>query len=247
MPLPFAKRDARGFCIDFNWTQEESSSYNECKFNHQGDSMRNIMLLLALSTLMISCKEISGSLEVTQNFQAKVDNKCGWDPFGNCAPTKEVMVAAGNYKAVVDFSSKEQIKMQIKANKVTETILLKRPANFEFPTNGDFQLSASEIDQDFDVHGDVQTQVVESPTRKEVESCTYTRSEYVCYPSGPNGQPTCSYQPRQVWGYRHVEYFLKTTVRDLSAQILNQQAMMAHFVGHREDSEKIYLYQGFCR
>lgn len=209
--------------------------------------MKNLFLLLALSTLMISCKEISGNLQVTQNFQAKVDNKCGWDPFGNCQPTKEVTVATGNYNTTIDFSSKDLIKMQIKANKVNETILLKRPANFEFPTNGEFQLAANEIDQDFNIHGQVQTQVLESPTRREFESCTYTRNEYVCYPAGPNGQPVCSYQPRQVWGYRPVEYYVKTTVRDLSAHIMDQQSAMAHFTGHREDAERIYLYQGICR
>lgn len=208
--------------------------------------MKKFFLLCALSSLIISCKEISGSLEVVQDFEAKVENNCGWDPFGNCEPTKKVKIVPGNYKSTVNFSSKEIIKMEVKANKVKETIVLKRPNNFEFPANGDFHLGANEIGQNFDVHGSMQTQVFESPTRREHESCTYTRNEYVCYP-GQNGQPVCSYQPRQVWGYRLVEYYLKTTVRDLLAHIMEADQSKAHFTGHREDSEKIYLYQGICR
>lgn len=208
--------------------------------------MKKLILISGVLLFFTACKEISGEFKVQKSFTAVAENNCGWDPFGSCEPTKQVTIQPGNYRSKINFSSKKNIKIEIKANKVTETILLDRPDNFEFPTNGNFHLTAQEIKQNFSVHGSVQTNVFDSERRREHESCTYTVNEYVCYPR-PSGKPECGYQPRQVWGYRSVEYYLKTTSRDLIAQLVNEKESLADFDGHREDVEKIYVYQGICR
>jgi hypothetical protein len=208
--------------------------------------MKKMLLLVSMFFVLVSCKEISGSLTVDQAFDAVVVKSCGWDPFGSCEPTKTIAIQPGNYKSKIDFSSKNNIKLELKANKVTETILLKRPANFEFPVNGQFHLAASQIGQSFDVHGDVMTTVTTTERRRGYESCTYTVNEYVCYPDS-NGHTQCGYQPRQVWGNRPVEYYLESTDRVLTAHITASESKLAHFHGQRIDTEKIYLYQGICR
>lgn len=208
--------------------------------------MKKVIFFLSVCFTLVSCKEISGSFVVTKAFKAQTKNNCGWDPFGQCVPLKEVTIQSGYYNSKINFSSKDLIRIELKANKITETIILKRPLNFEFPLNGSFLLLAKDIHQDFDIKGSVNTTVTNSPNRREYESCTYTVNDYVCYPGG-NGHPQCSFQPRQVWGYRLVEYYLKTTAQNLAAFLVHENEDLARFEGQKIDSEKIYLFQGFCR
>lgn len=204
------------------------------------------MLVLALVFFLVSCKEISGTLTVHEKFNAVVNKKCGWNPFASCDPNKKVQIPVGNFNSTVDFTSKTEIKIEIKANAYKESIILKRPKNFDFPQNGNFQLSGEQVNQSFDVSGHMATQVWDSQLIRDNESCTYYVPEYVCYPDS-SGQAGCSYQNRTVWGYRYVEYFNRNTTRELNADLVENQKTVARFNGSRTDAEKIYRYTSICR
>ncbi len=208
--------------------------------------MKNIFVISALFLFLVSCKEISGTLTVHEAFTASVNKKCGWNPFASCDPNKKLEIPAGNYFSTIDFSSKTEIKIDMKANIFKESIILKRPKNFDFPENGNFQLSKIQANQNFDVSGHVSTTVSDSAMMRDNESCTYTVPDYVCYPDG-NGHQQCSYQNRTVWGYRYVEYFNRNTVRELFADLIDNQKTLAQFNGSRTETEKIYRYTSLCR
>ena len=207
--------------------------------------MKNLFLLLCFSMCLVSCKEISGTLQVQESFMAIVNNKCGWDPFSSCEPTKKIEIPYGNYSATINFSSKSEISINMKANAFKETIILKRPKNFEFPENGHFQLTSAQVNQTFDIQGRVTTTVTDSNSVRENESCTYTVNDYVCYP-GSNGQPQCGYQNRTVWGYRYVEYFIRNTTKNLVSDFFENQKSLAQFSGEQTEAEKIYLFTSRC-
>lgn len=196
--------------------------------------------------ILVSCKEVSGTLVVGQDFSANVNKKCGWNPFGSCDPNKKIQIPAGSYNAVLDFGSKTEIKIQMKANAYKENIVLSRPKNFEFPVNGDFVLTSAQVNQAFDVKGSVQTTVWNSVPQRDNESCTYTVPVWVCTADG-GGRPYCHYENQSVWGYRLVEYYNRNTTRDMSAHLMDGQRSLARFTGARTDSEKIYTYTGICR
>lgn len=211
-----------------------------------GVFMKIFLVLFSLAMVLTSCKEISGSLVVSQDFSANGNKKCGWNPFGSCDPNKMIQIPAGNYNAVIDFGSKAEIKIEMKANVYKETIILKRPKNFEFPTNGDFHLTKEQVNQSFDVLGSVKTTVWDSPVQRANESCTYYVPEWICRPNS-EGPPTCYYENRSHWGYRFVEYFNRNITKDLSADLLESQRSLARFTGVKTESEKIYIFTSVCR
>ncbi len=228
--------------MDFDWTIFVSLN----RFSPIGGFMKKILLLSSLMMVLVSCKEISGTFLVNQDFSANVNKKCGWNPFGSCDPNKKLQIPAGNYNAVIDFGSKTEIKIEMKANAFKETITLLRPKNFEFPTNGDFVLTSVQVNQSFDVKGNVQTTVSESPLQRGNESCTYMAPVWVCSHDS-YGRPYCHYENQSVWGYRFVEYYNRNTTRELSADLMQSQRSLARFTGARTDSEKIYTYTSICR
>lgn len=195
---------------------------------------------------LVSCKEISGTFTVNQDFSANVNKKCGWNPFGSCDPNKKLQIPRGTYNAVIDFGSKTEIKIEMKANAYKETITLLRPKNFEFPVNGDFALTAVQVNQAFDVKGSVATTVWDSQLQRGNESCSYMAPVWVCS-ADTNGRPYCHYENRSVWGYRFVEYYNRNTTRDLFADLMEGQRSLGRFTGARTDSEKIYTYTSICR
>lgn len=208
--------------------------------------MKNLVIVLALVFCLVSCKEISGALTVHETFSALVNKKCGWSPFSSCDPNKKLEIPSGYYISTIDFGSKTEIKIEMKANAFKETIILKRPKTFEFPANGPFQLSRAQVNQAFDVDGNVKTTVWDSNLFKDNESCTYTVPDYVCYPDN-SGRPQCSYQNRTVWGYRFVEYFNRNTTKELQAKLVDGGKTLAQFNGNRTDAEKIYTFTSICR
>lgn len=208
--------------------------------------MKNLFLLCSLMMILVSCKEIAGTFVVNQEFAANINKKCGWNPFGSCDPKKKLQIPIGNYGAVIDFGSKTDIKIEMKANAYKETVTLLRPKNFEFPANGDFVLTASQVNQSFDVKGSVKTTVWDSPPQRGNESCSYTAPVWVCSHDN-SGRPYCHYENRSVWGYRFVEYYNRNTTRDLAADLVESQRSLGRFTGTRTDSEKIYTYTSICR
>lgn len=203
------------------------------------------MLISSVVLFLVSCREISGTLEVNQPFTAIVNKKCSWNPFKSCDPTKKVEIPAGNYNATVDFSSKTEIKIEMKANAYKETIILKRPKNFEFPQNGPFQLTQAQVNQGFDISGQVNTTVWDSPLQRQNESCSYTIQDWVCQPDG-TGKPNCGYVSRSVWGQRYVEFYDRNTTREMHADLIEAQKSVARFDGSKTDSEKIYTFTSIC-
>lgn len=208
--------------------------------------MKKLFLVLGLMMGLVSCKEISGTFSVSQGFSANVNKKCGFNPFGACDPNKKLQVPAGTYNAAIDFGSKTEIKIEMKANAFKETITLLRPKNFEFPTNGDFVLTALQVNQSFDVRGNVVTTVSDSALQRGNESCSYMAPVWVCNHDN-YGRPYCHYENRSVWGYRFVEYYNRNTTRELVADLLESQRSLARFTGARTESEKIYTYTSICR
>ncbi len=206
--------------------------------------MKNLVMVSALFLFLVSCKEISGTLTVHENFAAMVNKKCGW--FESCDPNRKLEIPSGNYLSTIDFGSKTEIKIEMKANAYKETIILKRPKNFEFPENGSFQLTKAQSNQLFDVSGEVKTRVQDSESKKANESCSYMVDDYICYPD-TSGQVQCGYQSRTVWGYRFVEYFDRTTTKDLFANLLEGQRTLAQFNGTRVETEKVYTFTSICR
>lgn len=187
--------------------------------------MKKLLLGSAL-LFMFGCEDLTGTLTAFESF--KVNAKGGVQT-----------VVAGAHKTSLNFK-KNKVVANIETGGSTIKMNLTIPENSVIPANGNFDLLAKDSGQPFDVHGTVDTVVTQSQRQSGYETCSYQDTDVSCGPQG------CQQIPVTRWGQQYVEYFVRTTQKDMSFDLVSANGTVAHFDGSEKTSEKIITAQGRC-
>lgn len=191
--------------------------------------MKKISLLI-MALFFVSCETINGNFTASETLSLKKGSD-------------RVNVPAGNYKASLRVTTKK-VKLDIgDGNKykfrIDPDAIPRR--------NGSVFFSAAEVEQPYDVSTTVRSTVSESDSRAGSESCSYQQPYTVCYPDN-RGRSRCYTEYRTVYGYRQVQYRVRTTDKSLNINLLSPGTEMAvaNFEGRDVNRERIYEYVGQC-
>ncbi len=213
------------------------------------------LLLACLS--IVACNELDGTLTLRRSINV-LDKK-----------GKTVALNNGSYRAEFEYDEGDrEIKLEIKdaiEGKKDVEMKIRVPAGTQVPRgNGPIDLIGSEIGQNFDLHGDLQTVQTQTERQRGYESCTYSDREYICRQvcrdvgGGGRGRDgrgrrecrrECGYEYVTRTGSQDVEFHYVTTQVDVRAQLVDAKngEAVGDLAVSRSDSQKYYDYQGVCR
>ncbi len=191
--------------------------------------MKNISLLI-VALFLVSCETINGNFTATESLSLKKGSS-------------SVSIPAGNYKASLRVTTKK-VKLDIgDGNKykfrIDPDAIPRR--------NGSVFFSAAEVEQPYDVNTTVRSTVSETDSRSGSESCSYQQPYTVCYPDN-RGRTRCHTEYRTVYGYRQVQYRVRTTDKSLLIHLQSPgtEVSVASFEGRDVDRQRVYEYVGNC-
>jgi hypothetical protein len=230
------RRDGlNGFQTEPNFLDEKS----------KGETMKRLIPVLCLSVLAMACDDLEGVISVRSQLVLKTK--------------KEVIVLSeGSHHGRIDFDQGDneiEIKVKNPQGKTREA-KLRIPPGVVIPNHsGSFALRSSQSGQDFDLTGNIDTDVDQGPSQYSNETCTYTDRRPIVREVPvrlPNGRVI--YKRETYWEYvtltgsRDVRYHVThTTVRG-DATFLSPGGVdvIATFEGSRSWSQTVYEYQGPC-
>ena len=198
--------------------------------------MKRIFLFIAALLFITACIPFSGSLNVHKSLILL--NK----------QYENVSLDAGNYEAEISGKKRPQrleLKLQDKEGH-------KQIFNFYFPEgteipkiSGTFRIQASDVDQPWDLVGNLKTTDSKTDLFSGYEPCTIRHDDRFYHRRRPRKFD------RKYWadpGYRAVEYYYENEIKRLNIQIMEQgtQHSVAEFNGQAVTQTKVYTYQGFC-
>lgn len=205
--------------------------------------LKKVILLASLLALS-ACDPFEGVISVKQDMTIKSTEKspgCSPEDSWNCDQIVNVRIPVGDHSGKMDFVGRDQIQLTLKINGKKKYLNLDLPKKLNIPNNGNFEIPAADLGQDFGAQGGAATQVIDSEMRTGRESCSYQRQEVVCGPQG------CHTEWRTVWGYQYVEYFDRRTDQQINVNFVSQQnSLLATYNGQRNSNERIYRYKGQC-
>lgn len=199
--------------------------------------------------MMVGCKPINGTLTLSEGLtisnEADRATCTPEDMRPSCIGPIEDGLSAGQYSASVDFVSKSQVAIKVQTTRFTsKNVTLTIPAGKNIPNyTGPISLSSRESGQPFNIGGRIETHESDSPTTREMESCSYTRTERVCDRRGRCETRTVTYTGRQEVEY-HFHY--TNTLLNLNIIKLTDNSVIGKFDGRRDETDKVYTYQGPC-
>lgn len=203
------------------------------------------LFIVSSLLLLAACDPFEGVISVKQQMTVKSSEQtpgCNPDDSWGCDQIVNVTVPAGDHNAKLDFVSRDQIQLTLKINGKKKQLNLDLPKKLKVPDNGAWEITATDLGQDFGALGNSATQVTDSDTYRGYESCTYQRSEVICGPQG------CHTEWRTVYGQQQVEYFERRTNQQIAVNFVKapQSVILAEFKGQRNFAERIYRYKGQC-
>lgn len=145
----------------------------------------SVLALTAFGLLACDDLRFDGNLRVFSSIsiQQRYDmTDCHEEFFFNCPKSGTFTIPAGNTAMQVSFGesgNQKQIFLEYKDGRNTNKLTLEVDKNI--PLSDNFVLSAAQIKQDFDLRGNIATQVTQTDEQSGVESCTYTTWEYRCH------------------------------------------------------------------
>lgn len=147
--------------------------------------MKKLFPILAAATLLTACEDLKfgGQLTVHSNFNINED----YDPVAcnerfdwwNCR-SKSLSVDSGSHTAEISLTklgTTKQIFLKLDGKRDKE---IKIELNKDIKLNDQFYIQASDIKQDFDISGRIDTQVSDSQEISGVETCSETHYERRC-------------------------------------------------------------------
>ncbi len=196
--------------------------------------MKKLLALALMSLLFASCENIDGKFEAHNTLELRD---------GNSTDT----IRPGKYEAVIKLR-KSKVKLKLTDDSGSDTYNFNLPKNVDLPTtNGSFSLTSAQVEQPYDVSGKIETDITMGTLRRERESCQYQEPYTVCYPTG-NGGRTCHTEYRTRYGFRDVEYRIRTQDQRISFNLLRPatSGIEGRFTGREVTAERVYQYTGRC-
>ena len=228
------------------------------------EKMKNIKLVVAALLLTLcSCKDLTGSLSVSEVISLKSDQR------------DTIQVQPGTYSGAIKVNSKKKINLELSLPNGKSTFIFKTSQNLKDLKSGDrIQVSAATSGQPYDIDGVYLVNTSSSDSQRSNESCTYTTQEYRCRNEttpqvcqivkecDPNNAAQCQErkvctggESRQVCGnesvshqgQHDVEFYTTTTTESVQLQLISEQRSLSQFSGSDSESNKHYSFQGICQ
>lgn len=201
--------------------------------------MKKMSLLFGILMLLSSCKEIEGELKVEQAFN--VNKKHGLLN----RKTREVKIGKDTYKAELEFSSKKKLNLNLEGGALGKlSILIKAEDDFEIPSyDGEFSIPHNEINQPFDIRGEVESSATQSDVQHSTKSCTWEVVERHCDEFG------CRDVKVTIQGQQEYDYQTTYSTKRVRLKILKigTDEVLANFSGSTSDQETRRDNTGPCR
>lgn len=206
---------------------------------------KGLMGLMVLSMLSTSCLKLEGQLDVKQAMSAK--KKSG---FLNLK-TKEIKIDPDLYRAELKILGDKNYTLKLEGH---EKILIpiKSERDLNVPSSGTIAISHDDINQPFDLRGEIKTDVSHSGGTDTVEDCSWTVTENHCQKICDKPD-ACKIECKDVQvtlkGQHQVSYHYRTIHRDLSIDFLKiaKGEVLATFNGSDTQVDRITDYEGVCR
>ena len=207
--------------------------------------LKVLMSLMVVSLMSTSCVTLNGQLDVKQTMAAK--KKSG---FLNLKTT-EIQIQPDLYSAELKINSDKSYTLKLSGH---ENILIpiKSSKDLNVPSNGHVAISHNDINQPFDVRGEIATDVQDSSSTQAIEDCTFTVTENHCQKicDKPDAcSIVCKDEQMTINGRHEVAYHYRSTHRDLSIDFLkaDKPEVLGSFHGTDTATERINDYSGVCR
>lgn len=198
--------------------------------------MKKIMSLALVGFALLGCREFDAKLVVFEKFKPVV--KKG---------QKEI--PAGTYNAKLKIKKKEaELEVKMSGDKNNPELEIKIPKHAQLPDySGPISLKAGETGQTFDLEGALDARTTDSRPYRQQEQCSEQVPERHCYHTPQGTRCETRYVTRHGW--RDVEFFERTTVRNLQLALINpsDRRQLAQLSGVNSETQRIITYQGYCR
>jgi hypothetical protein len=207
--------------------------------------LKSLLCLAAIGVMSASCVTLDGQLDVKQAMSAK---KRGG--FLNLKLV-EVQIQPDLYQAHLKANSDKSYTLKLEGH---DTILLpiKSEKSLNIPSSGRIAISHSDINQPFDVQGEISTDITDSATSDIVEECSWTVTENHCKKicdKPDHCDIQCKDEQVTLYGHHEVRYHYQTIDRAVALNLLKQDKpeVLASFHGTDSETNKITEFEGQCR
>lgn len=206
------------------------------------------MRLLVITLLFLgisSCRlDLDGHLNVTTPITITHDVKEQWGDAEQWR-SETTLLPVQNTSTSLSLAGCCQLSLVLHHSKWNkQTFNFELPKNTQWPeSNGEFYVKGTEMNQVFDLQGNLSTHQQQGELIKRQETCTYTVTEQSCDSRG------CSSHQVTRYGYQRVEYYPVTIQQNLNVSFLNSQSLapLGQFTGEKTTLRKDYVYKSICR
>ena len=188
--------------------------------------------LLVVTTLFLlsSCVDLTGQLKVFKSFKVKSDSQL-------------VTVNEGQYRTKLDIKkNRTKVTLENSSNKIKFEI--KTSTSNSLPQNGPFELKSTEINQPFNILGQVETKISRSNTKSTFESCRYQDTQTYCSPQG------CVTQIVDRFGQQRIDYYDEVKDQKVNFDITDEVDMNlinAEFSSQSQTARRVIVREDRCR
>ncbi|PIK15747.1 hypothetical protein [Halobacteriovorax sp. JY17] len=210
--------------------------------------MKQLLLLVTLLGLT-ACNDLDGTFKAQKDLVFKTKKSLFSSKYVS------VKVPAREYKAEFNFTGFENLKIDLSG--IDKTIKIKLPDNLNINERDDeFYIQGSDVKQIYDFDGRIKTDYTRGETRRERETCSYTRYEprcrTVCHINGRGHEvcrSECSQVPVTYWGNRRVEYYLSTRNTQMRLKVLEPSTSetVGQFQGNDVSTSRVVTFETQCR
>ena len=208
------------------------------------NGLKVLMGLMVVSLISTSCVSLNGQLDVKQMMAAK--KKSG---FLNLKTT-EIQIRPDLYSAELKINSDKSYTLKLSGHN-NILIPIKSSKDLNVPSNGHVAISHNDINQPFDMRGEITTDINDSERSDVIEDCTFTVTENHCQKicDKPDAcSIVCKDEQVTINGRHEVAFHYRTTHRDLNMDFLkaDKPEVLASFHGSDTQTDRITDFSGVC-
>lgn len=207
--------------------------------------------LLTFCLFFTACKDLTGALSVAPGGLTLKHKTI----FNNL---KKKHIPAGEHHGKLTFESKTKAKLSLKIAGKSKNFKIQLPKGAEFPKHtGDFHFTAEELEQNFDLVGDITTTTEYGQSYVSTKSCSISTRERVCRrvckenprPNERKCRRVCNYETVYHTGIKDIEVHPSTTTQILNVNFQNPDAgnSLAAFGGRHVEFDSYSTDLSSCR